>query len=54
MSDASSSTPAERASGVPAPPPDDENPALIFAKKTYIWTLIFAAGFIGAVLLFIL
>jgi hypothetical protein len=54
LSDPSSAPPAERPSGVPAPPPDDENPAIIFAKKTYIWTLIFAAGFIGAVLLFIL
>ena len=41
-------------SGVPAPPPDEENPAIIFAKKTYFWILVFAAGFIGAVVIFIL
>lgn len=54
MSETSTSPPAERVSGVPAPPPDAENPAIIFAKKTYIWTLVFSAGFIGAVILFIL
>jgi len=48
------SPPADRATGVPAPPPDAENPAIIFARKTYIWTLVFAAGFIGAVILFVL
>lgn len=54
MSDPNTSPPAERVSGVPAPLPDAENPAIIFAKKTYMWTLVFAAGFIGAVILFIL
>ena len=54
MSDPSTSTPASQAAGVPAPPPDTENPAIIFAKKTYMWVLVFAAGFIGAVVLFIL
>ena len=41
-------------SGVPAPPPDSENPAIIFAKKTYFWLVIFAVAFIGAVVVFIL
>ena len=55
MSDPNASPPAERVSASPAPPPPDaENPAIIFAKKTYMWTLVFAAGFIGAVILFIL
>ncbi|MGI9627660.1 MAG: hypothetical protein ACR2QM_12545 [Longimicrobiales bacterium] len=40
--------------GIPPLPPDAENPAIIFAKKTYWWVLVFSAGFIGAVLLFIL
>ncbi len=39
---------------VPAPPPDDENPALIDARKAFIVTIVGAALFIGAVVLFIL
>jgi len=54
LSEQNAPTTPARASGVPAPPPDDENPAIIFAKKTYFWILMFAAGFIGAVVLFIL
>lgn len=64
MSEDSSSTPgstpspatvpAKAAGGVPALPPDAENPALIFARKTYIWLLVFAVGFIGAVVVLIL
>jgi len=60
VSEDSSSTPAPTgalaptAAGVPALPPDAENPAIIFAKKTYIWLLVFAIGFIGAVVAFVL
>lgn len=54
MSEQNAPTPPPAASGVPAPPPDEENPAIIFARKTYLWILMFAAGFIGAVVLFIL
>ena len=54
MSELPTTPPADQGAGVTPPPPDAENPALIFARKTYIWTLVFAAGFIGAVILFIL
>jgi hypothetical protein len=37
-----------------AAPPDDENPALIEAHKTFVITMISSALFIGAVLIFIL
>ena len=37
-----------------AAPPDDENPAIIEAHKTFVVTMISAALFIGAVLIFIL
>jgi len=37
-----------------APPPDDINPALIDLNKTFHVTVIFAALFIGAVVVFIL
>ena len=37
-----------------APPPDDENPALIEAHKTFVITVISAALFIGSVIIFIL
>jgi hypothetical protein len=39
---------------VVGPGPDADNPALVFAKKTYLWTIIFAVGFVGSVLIFIL
>lgn len=42
------------APGVPAPPPDDQNPALVDAHKTFVITLISAALFIGAVFVFVL
>ena len=37
-----------------AAPPDDQNPAIIEAHKTFVITLISSALFIGAVLIFIL
>jgi hypothetical protein len=37
-----------------APPPDDQNPALIDAEHTFIVVIIGAALFIGAVFVFIL
>lgn len=37
-----------------AAPPDDQNPALLDARKTFIITVIGAALFIGAVFVFIL
>jgi hypothetical protein len=37
-----------------APPPDDQNPALIDAEHTFIVLVIGAALFIGAVFVFIL
>ncbi len=37
-----------------APPPDEENPALIDAEQAFVITLISAALFIGAVFVFIL
>ena len=37
-----------------AAPPDDENPAIIEAHKTFVITMISSALFIGAVLIFIL
>jgi len=37
-----------------APPPDDVNPALLDLNKTFGWTLLLAAGFIGSVVFFIL
>ena len=37
-----------------APPPDDQNPALIDAEHAFIITLISSALFIGAVFVFIL
>ena len=54
MSEHTTSTPAPASADIPALPPDAENPALIFAKKTYIWLWVFAVGFIGAVVAFIL
>ena len=37
-----------------AAPPDERNPALIDLKKAFTLTMIFAALFIGAVVVFIL
>jgi len=52
MSD--SQIPASQPHGVPAPPPDDENPALIDAHQAFIITVVSAALFIGVVTVFIL
>ncbi len=41
-------THAELAARIPAPPPDDENDAILFARKTFLWTTLLAIGFIGA------
>lgn len=40
--------------GVPAPPPDDENPAIIDAHKTFNITIISAVLFVLAALFIIL
>ena len=40
--------------GVPVPPPDDENPALIDAKQALVVTIVAAALFIGVVVVFVL
>ena len=37
-----------------AAPPDEQNPALLDAQKTFLFTVIGAALFIGAVVVFIL
>jgi hypothetical protein len=37
-----------------AAPPDDENPAIIDLHKTFVITVISAALFVGAVVIFIL
>ena len=36
-----------------APPPDDQNPAIIDARKTFVITMVGAALFIGAVFVFL-
>ena len=36
------------------PIPDDENPAILDARKTYIYTVAGAAAFIAVVILFVL
>ena len=36
-----------------APPPDDRNPAIIDARKTFVITMVGAALFIGAVFVFL-
>lgn len=47
-------THAELAAQVPPAPPDAENEAIQFAKKTLMWTVILAVGFVGAVVVAIL
>ncbi len=47
-------THAELAAAIPPAPPDEENDAIQFAKKTLLWTVILAVGFIGAVVVWIL
>ena len=41
-------THAELAAQIPAPPPDDANDAILFARSTLKWTSILALGFVGA------
>jgi hypothetical protein len=36
-----------------APPPDERNPAIIDARKTFVITLVGAALFVGAVFVFL-
>ena len=38
----------------PAAPSDDQNPAIIDARKTFVITMISSVLFVGAILLFIL
>jgi hypothetical protein len=47
-------TPASPEDAALAAPPDDQNPALLDARKTFLFTVIGAALFIGAVFVFIL
>ena len=54
MTEETQVTTSEAADAALAPLPDDQNPALIEAHKTYVITLISSALFIGAVLIFIL
>ena len=54
MTEQKTPTHAELAAQIPAPPPDDENPAIIFAKKTTYYTLGLCGLFIAAVVIFIL
>lgn len=53
-SDPSTPKPAGSEDEALAAPPDEQNPALIDARKTFIYTVIGAALFIGAVFVFIL
>ncbi len=53
-SDHSTPKPAGSDDATLAAPPDEQNPALIDARKTFIYTVIGAALFIGAVFVFIL
>ena len=41
-------THAELAARIPEAPADDQNDAIIFARKTFFWTTVLAVGFIGA------
>jgi hypothetical protein len=54
MTDETNVTTQEAEDAALAAPPDDENPALIEAHKTFVITMISAALFIGSVLIFIL
>ena len=47
-------THAQLAAKVPPAPPDAENEAIQFAKKTLLWTVILAVGFVGTVVAMIL
>lgn len=54
MADSHSATASGPEDAALAPPPDDQNIALIDARTTFIGTAIGAALFIGAVVIFIL
>lgn len=45
-------THAELAAKIPAPPPDETNEAIIFARKTLRVTFWLAVGFIGAAVVY--
>lgn len=46
--------PSQAGVGVPKPLPDDENPAIIDAKKTYVITVVSAFLYIAVVIVFVL
>jgi len=54
MSESTQVVPAEEGLDPLAPPPDDENPALFDAEKTYVITVMSAILFCGAIIVFIL
>lgn len=47
-------THAELAAQIPPAPPDEENEAIQFAKKTFKWTVILAVGFIAVAVVILL
>ncbi|MCE2398822.1 MAG: hypothetical protein J4F34_07300 [Gemmatimonadetes bacterium] len=42
----------ELAAAIPPPPPDESNEAIIFARKTLVWTFRLAVGFIGVAVIY--
>jgi len=54
MSESTQVVPPEEGLDPLAPPPDDENPALFDAEKTYVITVMSAILFCGAIIVFIL
>ena len=54
MSDQTTPTRAEQAAALPPLPPDDENPAIQFAKKSFYYSMGLIVAFIAAVVAFIL
>ncbi len=45
-------THAELAAQIPAPPPDEENESIQFAKKTFQWTALLVVLFVGAAVVY--
>ena len=45
-------THAELAAEIPDAPPDETNEAIVFARKTLVWTFRLAVGFIGAAVVY--
>ena len=43
---------AELAAAIPPPPPDETNEAIIFARRTLVWTFRLAVGFVGAAVVY--